>query len=259
MIRRGHCLTCKPCVQDEVRYNWDDPQSLNRYVYVNGRPMALTDPSGLDSCHGGSGGEQSSNFYNPIDVISCIAQHVGDWFGFGGGQFHGSLKPRPSAGAWNDSSGVPYPGLGSAINQVLGGSYSSGGCEFGPCGSLATPDSIASGGGANALLLDLNPLATIFAFQNPHGSVAAACRQVCRIAYGGCLTNARLAKGAKDMVSTVAGIGDGFFGGLVTGATNDGARDIPGAMEKQCLLKFAACISSSTCQAGQTGTVNVGK
>jgi IS6 family transposase len=20
MIRRGHCLTCKPCVQDEVRY-----------------------------------------------------------------------------------------------------------------------------------------------------------------------------------------------------------------------------------------------
>ncbi len=29
-------------------YNWGDPQSLNRYAYVGGRPFGAVDPSGLD-------------------------------------------------------------------------------------------------------------------------------------------------------------------------------------------------------------------
>ena len=93
-------------------YNWSDPQSLNRYAYVNGRAMAATDPSGLD---GGDGSGTNGSIFNPQTYLADLI------VGFlNASNFHGSLKPRPNANPWNDRFGVPYGGLGSSAQQALG-------------------------------------------------------------------------------------------------------------------------------------------
>jgi RHS repeat-associated protein len=119
-------------------YNWADPQSLNRYGYVGNRPMTFTDPSGqcpecavLIGCG-----------TDPLCIASTIAAVVADkvlfsWL-FPGPTFHGTLKPRPRAAGqqpWDDTFGIPYPGLNNSVAQALG--LPSGGCEFGACGGSA--------------------------------------------------------------------------------------------------------------------------
>lgn len=100
-------------------YNWADPQTLNRYGYVNNRPMTLTDPSGqcpecmiLIACA-----------TDPICLAGTGAAIAFDkfllvWL-FPGPTFHGTLKLRPGAASqhpWDDTFGIPYPGLNSSIS-----------------------------------------------------------------------------------------------------------------------------------------------
>jgi len=72
-------------------YSLEDPQTLNRYAYVRGNPLAYTDASGLD------GGVALCS----TNQLACIAGVVYDIFKLGslifgsGPEFHGSLKPRP--------------------------------------------------------------------------------------------------------------------------------------------------------------------
>jgi len=93
-------------------YDWTDPQSLNRYAYVGGRPMYAIDQSGLDD---GCGWVCD---IPPIDILCLIFCDLGG----GGGRptLHGSLKPRPSANPWDDKFGVPYPGLTGGFEEAAG-------------------------------------------------------------------------------------------------------------------------------------------
>jgi RHS repeat-associated protein len=93
-------------------YNWADPQSLNRYAYVNGRPTSFADLSGLD---GGPPPFGPNPVFYPLDELADL---VVGWLNSSG--FHGSLKPRPSANPWNDRFGIPYGGLTNGIQRALG-------------------------------------------------------------------------------------------------------------------------------------------
>jgi RHS repeat-associated protein len=141
-------------------YNWADPQSLNRYGYVGNRPMSFTDPSGQSACGVAIiAAESGAGPYAAIPGALCIFELAGgQWitdhllFGlFSGPTFHGTLKPRPGTGGqqpWDDTFGIPYPGLNSSIGEAIG--LPSGGCEFGACGagpsSLTPGQAVALGG-----------------------------------------------------------------------------------------------------------------
>jgi RHS repeat-associated protein len=49
-------------------YDWSNPQSLNRYAYVGGSPLAMRDPSGLTSCYGAQNIYVS---YPPLSILGA--------------------------------------------------------------------------------------------------------------------------------------------------------------------------------------------
>lgn len=131
-------------------YDLSDPQSLNRYAYVENSPLMLVDPSGLAWGSGGGGGcgancatdigeggVLGAFFYGVYEGLKAL-------FGFGAPSFHGSLTPRPSTGTpdWGNDPGsfgetLGLPNNGPSLNAgnlgaIMG--LPGAGCEFGACG-----------------------------------------------------------------------------------------------------------------------------
>ena len=126
----------------EGSYSWNDPQSLNRYSYVHNNPMGFIDPTGqiiqVPILDPGAAASEVTTAGEIAVGLSATALVIGidllitDLIDYlHRSQFHGSLEPRPTAGLWDDSFGIPYPGLNGAIGGALG--LPSGGCEFGAC------------------------------------------------------------------------------------------------------------------------------
>lgn len=111
-------------------YDFDNPQSLNRYSYVLNNPLSLSDPRGLDG--GGCG------VWCYIPIIGPIIMDL--FSGSPRPRFHGSLHPRPTVGgpSWDGNFGeslgistkLPRANLGLAAALGL----PDAGCEFGACG-----------------------------------------------------------------------------------------------------------------------------
>jgi RHS repeat-associated protein len=111
-------------------YDFSNPQTLNRYAYVNGRPLYLTDPSGLDGDSFCSRYPQVCAF-PPLILLWPLFHH--------GPKFHGSLEPRPSVGRNfpnGESSGIPA-GM-SLPDASLANIFlpQAGRCEFGTCAPI---------------------------------------------------------------------------------------------------------------------------
>lgn len=132
-------------------YDFSDPQSLNRYSYVNGKPTWASDPSGMvmlatpgeaAGLCGASAG-MCGWIFAGIGVADTVYD-LGKLLGWWGSSFHGSLKPRPNA-PWSEHMGgitplgAPIGGLSplagiAGLNQAMGLPSTPGGCEFGACG-----------------------------------------------------------------------------------------------------------------------------
>jgi RHS repeat-associated protein len=142
-------------------YDFNDPQSLNRYIYARNNPVVFTDPSG-NSPDGGTGclallglsaSADTATFGGATVIagIACVAGLAGAVMEleslFFGPKFHGSLQPRPGSienvdwatadGSFGESSGLPtdpkLPRMNwRSLSGILG--LPSGGCEFGGCG-----------------------------------------------------------------------------------------------------------------------------
>ena len=126
-----------------------NPQSLNRYSYVNNMPFNCTDPSGLfplgcgfstqAGADGGwsvvfAGGAGASTFGIAIGVAeaaSCLFTGIKDLLHlFYHPKFTASHVPRPGAHIWDEHGSymaVPNNGIG----DLLG--LSGAGCELGVC------------------------------------------------------------------------------------------------------------------------------
>ena len=131
-----------------------DPQSLNRYSYVNNMPLNHVDPDGTVMLPPGAPvgllcGPVCAGVIAGIglaDSIYDLGRMLGWW-----GHAHNltaSTRPRPDAPNWlnSDTFNVPYQGIGGAIGGVLG-APGTGGCEFGGC---TDPTSSFSAGTATA-------------------------------------------------------------------------------------------------------------
>jgi RHS repeat-associated protein len=100
-------------------YDLSNPQSLNRYSYVNGMPLTIADPSGLAPEGGGGFG------------CGFLCQ-LADFFTFRLGThpgFRGSLKPRPNAQPWDEYHIHYGPNIAAAFGLP------DVSCEFGSCGA----------------------------------------------------------------------------------------------------------------------------
>ncbi len=124
-----------------------NPQSFNRYAYVNNMPLSTTDPSGLEggasslSCYaavvqlgGNPGADAACGFFLAVDAL-IVKELVGL---FSHPKFTASTTPRPNARIWDEHGSyqaLPNAGIGDIFG--VGGA----GCEFGVCGGT-----FASGG-----------------------------------------------------------------------------------------------------------------
>ena len=105
-------------------YDWTNPQSLNRYAYVNGMPLGAIDPSGLD----GVPVFELYGWYSPASVFPAWLTGAVPYFDIGFGvfelgklagwwghpaPFNGTTQPRPSA--TNNVSKNPCAYMGKAM------------------------------------------------------------------------------------------------------------------------------------------------
>jgi RHS repeat-associated protein len=121
-------------------YDLSDPQSLNRYAYVNGKPLSTIDPSGLAPEGGGGFG----------CGILCQLENIFTFSWGGHSHFHGSTKPRPNAQPWDEYHIHYGPNIAAAFGLP------DVSCEFGVCGF--SPGSI----GANYSRIKIPPDAAFF-------------------------------------------------------------------------------------------------
>ncbi len=114
-------------------YNWNNPQSLNRYGYVGGSPFGAVDPSGLDASswfyagivtnadlYGSTIGSWLNElapvvpFLDAADLVYNVAglfDNFGQAFGWwGGSPFHGSVAAS--------QSGKNVPSMAGAANML---------------------------------------------------------------------------------------------------------------------------------------------
>jgi len=175
--QQGRWMTPDPY---DGSYNWANPQSLNRYAYVNGRPMWTRDPSG----QGGACSvtvvavESGAGPYAAIPGALCAFELIGgSWLfdhmlaGLFHSTFHGSLAHRPSAGPMSETLGMPmgwHPPTG--IGGILG-SINGAGCEFGACG--AGPSAFGQGPGGSNNYYQPMPLPSL---QLPIGPIRSSVR-----------------------------------------------------------------------------------
>lgn len=127
---QGRWLTGDPF---DGSYDLANPQSLNRYSYVNGAMTQFTDQSGLAPCNA-AGGEGCGPCKNPISCIISIGGLLCHWLcgGNPAGVFVGTLERRPSTGGiWDEKlpGGViiQNPGIVGALGVP------SIQCKFGVC------------------------------------------------------------------------------------------------------------------------------
>ena len=122
-------------------YDFTDPQSMNRYSYVENNPLSLVDPLGQDGALpipgagtaglGGCIGAAASEGSNVYADVGCGINILKDLLGlFSHPAFRGSLKPRPNAQPWDENQFPIH--YGPNIAGALG--LPDGTCDFGPCG-----------------------------------------------------------------------------------------------------------------------------
>ena len=144
---------------DSSSYDWMHPQSLNRYTYVAGQPLAYTDPSGLGPTGPGIPEGGNSGGGNPIEQIIGFIESL-----FGGGpSFSGTVNaPRaPISGI----GGVNPRGIyaqGSIVGTILNesGISTPAGCEVGAC--LPTSSQLGDPQYPNGNEPSMNPLPYLF-------------------------------------------------------------------------------------------------
>ena len=124
-----------------------NPQSLNRYSYVNNMPFNFTDPSGLAPLGCGFGASTADGVLsitfatgNPLAWVglgACLYTGIEDLLHlFYHPKFTASHVPRPGAHVW-DEHGSYTAKPNNGIGDLLG--LSGAGCEFGACGSSFGP------------------------------------------------------------------------------------------------------------------------
>jgi RHS repeat-associated protein len=127
-------------------YDITNPQSFNRYSYVQNNPLIFTDPSG-QSVNLPLGDPSLCNIICDIFTAGVGAAIGAIAYGlesiFDAPKFHGTLAPRPSAGTpdWGDDPGSFGESLGIGSNLKTGSwgiapalGLPDAGCEFGACG-----------------------------------------------------------------------------------------------------------------------------